>query len=79
MENKGEIIIYKTGDNETQIEVKFEKETVWLSQKQMSLLFEKGVRTINEHIKNVYKEMNTGNSNYPEFPDSSILKIMIKN
>jgi prophage maintenance system killer protein len=56
MENRGEIIIYKTGDKQTQIEVKFEKDTVWLSQKQMSLLFDKDVKTINEHIQNIYTE-----------------------
>lgn len=56
MENRGEIVIYKTGDEQTQIEVTFEQETVWLTQKQMSLLFVKDVKTINEHIKNVYKE-----------------------
>ncbi len=56
MQNKGEIIIYQTGDNETQIEVKFEGETVWLSQKQLSLLFGKNIMTINEHIKNIYIE-----------------------
>lgn len=56
MENRGEIIIYKTGDKQTQIEVKFEQDTVWLSQKQMSLLFDKDVKTINEHIQNIYTE-----------------------
>lgn len=56
MENRGEIIIYKTGDKQTQIEVKFEQDTVWLSQKHMSLLFDKDVKTINEHIQNIYTE-----------------------
>lgn len=56
MENRGEIIIYKSGDKQTQIEVKFEKDTVWLSQKHMSLLFDKDVKTINEHIQNIYTE-----------------------
>jgi death-on-curing family protein len=36
--------------------VRLEEETVWLTQKQMALLFDKDVRTINEHIKNIYKE-----------------------
>jgi prophage maintenance system killer protein len=39
-----------------QIDVKFEKDTVWLSQNQMSLLFAKSKKTINEHITNIYKE-----------------------
>jgi len=53
--NKGEIIIYKTNQG-PKLEVRLEKETVWLTQKQMANLFDKNVRTINEHIKNVFKE-----------------------
>ncbi len=50
-----EIEIYKDKDNQTQIEVKFEEETVWLNQSQLAGLF-KGSRTnIVEHIKNIYK------------------------
>ena len=55
MESKGEIILYKSGKN-FQIDVKLQNETVWLSQKDMAALFNKDVRTINEHIKNIYKE-----------------------
>ena len=50
-----EIEIYKDKDNQTQIEVKFEEDTVWLNQAQLAGLF-KGSRTnIVEHIKNIYK------------------------
>ena len=50
-----EIEIYKDKDNQTQIEVKFEEDTVWLNQAQLADLF-KGSRTnIVEHIKNIYK------------------------
>ncbi|MBI3123585.1 MAG: hypothetical protein HYZ10_04195 [Ignavibacteriales bacterium] len=52
----GEIILYKAADGNLAIYVKLEEETVWLTQKQMSLLFPKDVRTINEHIKNIFKE-----------------------
>lgn len=55
-ETKNQIILYKTKDGKTEIEVNLENETVWLSQKQMAELFSKDVRTINEHIKNVFKE-----------------------
>ena len=51
-----QIIIYNTEDGETKVEVKMENETVWLSQKQMAELFDKDVRTVNEHIKNVFFE-----------------------
>jgi len=50
-----EIKIYKTENGKTSIEVKLEKETVWLSQKQMSELFEKDTDTIGLHLKNIYK------------------------
>ena len=53
MENQ--IEIYQGTDGQTQIEVKFEKDTVWLNQKQMADLFDKDVRTISEHIKTIYK------------------------
>ena len=54
--NKGEIIIYETARKGPEISVRFEDETVWLTQKQMGELFEKDVRTVNEHNKNVFKE-----------------------
>ena len=52
---KGEIVIYQSKDG-PKLDVRLEKETVWLTQKQMALLFDKGIPTINEHIKNIYKE-----------------------
>jgi len=52
--NKGEIIIYKT-KGKISLYVKLEKETIWLNQKQISELFSKNIRTINEHIKNIFK------------------------
>jgi len=54
MEEKNKIEIYQSNDNHTIVEVKFEQETIWLSQKQMAELFDKDVRTINEHIKTIY-------------------------
>lgn len=50
------ILLYVTGDGQTEIEVNLEDETVWLSQSQMAELFQKDVRTISEHIGNVYEE-----------------------
>jgi len=51
-----EIEIYQGSDKSIQIEVQFEQENVWLTQKQMALLFDKNIMTVNEHIKNVYEE-----------------------
>jgi len=45
-----EIILYQTEDGQTRIDVRVEGETVWLTQKIMAELFQKDVRTINEHI-----------------------------
>lgn len=50
------IEIYTTPDNQTQFEVKFDQETVWLTQDQMAELFDKAKSTINEHIKNIFSE-----------------------
>jgi hypothetical protein len=55
-ESKNKIILYNTEDGQTKIDVQLENETVWLSQKQMAELFDKDVRTISEHIINIYKE-----------------------
>jgi len=52
----GEIILYQTEDGRTRIQCRFEGETIWLTQKLMAELFQKDVRTINEHIQNVFEE-----------------------
>lgn len=54
--SKGELLIYQTEDGQTKIDVFFEDETIWLNQKQISQLYQKGVNTINEHIKHIYDE-----------------------
>ena len=56
MPEKNEIIIYTTSDGKETFEVNLKKDTVWLSQRQMAELFEKDIRTVNEHIGNIYKE-----------------------
>jgi prophage maintenance system killer protein len=54
--SKGEIILFKTKDSDISIDVLLENGTVWLTQDQMGMLFQKSKSTINEHIKNVYSE-----------------------
>ena len=56
MADRGEIIIYQTPDGETQLDVRLEKETVWLTQQQMSVLFGKDQSVIARHIRNIFKE-----------------------
>jgi hypothetical protein len=50
------IILYQTEEGRTRIQCRFEAETVWLTQKLMAELFNKDVRTINEHIQNIFAE-----------------------
>lgn len=56
MDNKGEILIYKTEDGLTKIDVTLEDETVWLSLDQMAELFQRDKSTVSRHIKNIFKE-----------------------
>lgn len=49
-----EIIIYQTSDNTTQIDVRFEGETFWLTQNQIAELFQKDRTVITRHINNVF-------------------------
>lgn len=51
-----EIIIYRTKDKQTQIEVNFENDTVWLTQRQMASLFGQTKQNISLHVNNCFKE-----------------------
>jgi len=51
-----DVVIYKAKDGHIELKVNLSEETVWLTQKQLSDLFDKNVRTISEHINNVFKE-----------------------
>ena len=68
--SKSELILYQTEDGRTRLEVRLENETVWLTQKLMAELFQKDVRTINEHLQNVFAEGELA-------PDSVIRKFRI--
>lgn len=54
--NDTKFLIYKSQDEAIKVDVLIEDETVWLSQQQMSELFDKSRSTINEHIKNIFSE-----------------------
>ena len=56
IENKGDIVIYKTKDGLTKINVKFEDETVWLTQAQLVELYQTSKSNISEHIKHIFEE-----------------------
>ncbi len=53
------------------IDLLTDQERLWLTQAQMTTLFDRHVQTVNEHILNVFaeRELDAG-PNYPEFPDS---------
>jgi hypothetical protein len=53
---EGDFVLYQTEDGRTRLQVRLVDETVWLSQKLMAELFQKDVRTINEHLQNIFKE-----------------------
>ncbi len=57
MEDKhDEIVIYQSEDGLIKVDVLFENETVWLTQQQMAMLFQKDISVISRHIRNVFEE-----------------------
>ena len=54
--DKGQFLLYQTPDGDSQIEVKLQNDTVWLSLDQMAELFQRNKSTISWHIKNVLKD-----------------------
>ena len=54
--HESEILIYTNEDGSTNLEVKLEDETVWLTQQQMTKLFQTSRTNVVEHIKNIYME-----------------------
>lgn len=63
IENRGEIIIYRAEDNTVQLDVRMENDTVWLTQQQMAVLFQKDQSVIARHITNIFKEGELEKSN----------------
>ena len=55
-ERHDEIVIYQSEDGLIKVDVLFENETVWLTQQQMSLLFQKDISVISRHIRNIFDE-----------------------
>ena len=54
--DKGQFLLYQTPDGDSQIEVKLQDDTVWLSLDQMAELFQRNKSTISRHIKNVLED-----------------------
>lgn len=66
-ENRGQVILYKSQDGKTEVDVIMMGGSVWLTQKQMGDLFSVDTRTINEHLKNIFET-------HELEPDSTIRK-----
>lgn len=56
MDLNDKIVIYRTADGQTTVDVRMDGDTVWLSQAQMAELFQKDRTVIGRHINNIYKE-----------------------
>jgi hypothetical protein len=55
-ENRSQFVIYQTEDGQTRLDVRFEDETVWLSQAMMAELFQTSSDNVSLHLKNIYGE-----------------------
>jgi hypothetical protein len=51
-----DLILYQTEDGETRIQCRFEDESIWQTQAQIAELYQKDVKTINEHLLNIYED-----------------------
>ena len=71
--NNSDIKIYQSQDGQIVVQVRFEDETVWLSQKQMSQLFDKDTDTVGLHLKNIYKSGELDEISTTE--DSSVVQL----
>ena len=71
-QSTGQIAIYQTADGQTQIDVRFEQGTFWLSQAQMAEVFDKDSDTIGLHLRNIYESGELDESATTE--DSSVVR-----
>jgi hypothetical protein len=51
-----DLIMYQTEEGKTRIQCRFEDEIIWLTQAQIAELYQKDVKTINEHLLNIYED-----------------------
>ncbi len=56
MSEQKQIIIYKTDDGQSQLDVNLQEDTVWLNRKQLADLFDRDIKTIGKHLNNVFKK-----------------------
>jgi hypothetical protein len=54
--SQGEIVFYQAPDGAVRLDVRLEQDTLWLTQRQMALLFDKDTDTIGLHLNNIFDE-----------------------
>ena len=67
MSEENKIVIYQTDDGQTQIDVRLEDETVWLTANQMAVLFDRDEKTVRKHVNNVFREGELEKNNNTHF------------
>ncbi|MFJ5423212.1 hypothetical protein [Wolbachia endosymbiont of Drosophila barbarae] len=65
--NENEILLYTTPDGDVRIDVLYRDENIWLTQKRMAELFGVNIRTISEHLQNIFASQEL--DSYPDFPE----------
>lgn len=55
-EQRGEVVVYEAPDGRVRVDVRLERETVWLTQQQMAELFGRERSVVTKHVRNVFKE-----------------------
>ena len=66
------VVLYQAADGKVSLDVRLERESLWLSQRQMSQLFDKDTDTIGLHLRNIYAEGELEESSTTE--DSSVVQ-----
>jgi len=51
-----EFLIYQSGENQIEVMVQFENDTVWLNRQQLAVLFDRDIKTVGKHLNNIFKE-----------------------
>jgi len=51
-----EFLIYQSGENQIEVMVQFENDTVWLNRQQFAVLFDRDIKTVGKHLNNIFKE-----------------------
>ena len=69
---RGEVVLYQAADGKVSLEMRLERESLWLSQRQMSQLFDKDTDTIGLHLRNIYGDGELAESSTTE--ESSVVQ-----